>query len=32
MPFNLVDLFEHTADVVPQRTALICGGRSVTVV
>jgi 3-oxocholest-4-en-26-oate---CoA ligase len=25
MPYNLADLFEHTADVVPERVALICG-------
>jgi acyl-CoA synthetase (AMP-forming)/AMP-acid ligase II len=28
--FNLADLVEHTVDVVPNRTALICGERSVT--
>ncbi|MCX7619760.1 MAG: acyl-CoA synthetase [Acidimicrobiales bacterium] len=25
MAFNVADLFEHTADAVPERTALICG-------
>src|SRR4051812_27291606 len=25
MAYNLADLFEHTADVIPQKTALICG-------
>jgi len=25
MAYNLADLFEHTADVIPERTALICG-------
>jgi acyl-CoA synthetase (AMP-forming)/AMP-acid ligase II len=25
MAYNLADLFEHTADVVPERVALICG-------
>jgi len=25
MAYNLADLFEHTADVIPARTALICG-------
>jgi len=30
MAFNLADLAEHTVDVVPNRTALICGDRSVT--
>ena len=30
MAFNLADLVEHTVDVVPDRTALICGDRSVT--
>jgi acyl-CoA synthetase (AMP-forming)/AMP-acid ligase II len=30
MAFNLADLFEHTADVVPERTALICGDRTIT--
>ncbi len=30
MAFNLADLAEHTADAVPDRTALICGDRSVT--
>ena len=30
MAFNLADLAEHTADVVPDRTALICGDRKVT--
>ncbi len=30
MAFNIADLFEHTADVVPQRTALVCGDRSIT--
>ncbi|HXH59289.1 acyl-CoA synthetase [Iamia sp.] len=30
MAFNLADLAEHTVDVVPDRTALICGDRSVT--
>ncbi len=30
MAFNLADLAEHTADVVPDRTALICGDRTVT--
>ena len=30
MAFNLADLAEHTVDVVPDRTAIICGERSVT--
>ena len=30
MAFNLADLAEHTSDVVPNRTALICGDRTVT--
>ncbi|CAN5691601.1 acyl-CoA synthetase [soil metagenome] len=30
MAFNLADLAEHTADAVPDRTALICGDRTVT--
>ena len=30
MAFNLADLAEHTSDVVPDRTALICGDRTVT--
>ncbi|HEX2578738.1 MAG TPA: acyl-CoA synthetase [Aquihabitans sp.] len=30
MAFNLADLAEHTVDVVPDRTALICGDRSLT--
>ena len=25
MAYNLADLFEHTADVIPEKTALICG-------
>src|SRR6516165_12777159 len=25
MAYNLADLFEHTADVIPDRVALICG-------
>ncbi len=28
--FNLADLIEHAADAVPERTALICGDRSIT--
>jgi acyl-CoA synthetase (AMP-forming)/AMP-acid ligase II len=30
MAFNLADLAEHTVDAVPDRTALVCGERSVT--
>ncbi|HEX7132556.1 MAG TPA: acyl-CoA synthetase [Iamia sp.] len=30
MAFNLADLAEHTVDAVPDRTALVCGDRSVT--
>ena len=30
MAFNLADLVEHTVDEVPDRTALICGDRSLT--
>ncbi|WCO66133.1 acyl-CoA synthetase [Iamia majanohamensis] len=30
MAFNLADLAEHTVDLVPDRTALICGDRSLT--
>ncbi|HEU5150242.1 MAG TPA: acyl-CoA synthetase [Iamia sp.] len=30
MAFNLADLVEHTVDAVPDRTALVCGDRSVT--
>jgi acyl-CoA synthetase (AMP-forming)/AMP-acid ligase II len=30
MAFNLADLVEHTVDAVPDRTALICGDRSLT--
>lgn len=30
MAFNIADLFEHTVDAVPERTALICGDRSTT--
>src|SRR5688572_20484455 len=30
MAFNLADLAEHTIDAVPDRTALVCGDRSVT--
>ena len=30
MAFNLADLFEHAADAVPERTALICGDRTIT--
>jgi len=30
MAFNLADLVEHTVDVVPDRTALICGDTSAT--
>ncbi len=30
MPFNWGDLFEHTVDAIPDRTALICGDRSLT--
>jgi 3-oxocholest-4-en-26-oate---CoA ligase len=30
MAFNLADLAEHTVDAVPDRTALLCGERSVT--
>src|SRR5688572_9532378 len=30
MAFNLADLAEHTVDLLPDRTALICGDRSVT--
>lgn len=30
MAFNLADLVEHSVDLVPDRTALICGDRSVT--
>ena len=30
MAFNLADLVEHAVDLVPDRTALICGDRSVT--
>ncbi|MDG3016850.1 acyl-CoA synthetase [Speluncibacter jeojiensis] len=29
MPYNLADLFEHSVDAMPERTALICGDRSV---
>jgi acyl-CoA synthetase (AMP-forming)/AMP-acid ligase II len=30
MAFNLADLVEHTVDVVPDRTALVCGAREAT--
>jgi acyl-CoA synthetase (AMP-forming)/AMP-acid ligase II len=30
MAFNLADLVEHTVDLVPERTALICGQRQMT--
>ncbi len=30
MAFNLADLIEHAVDAVPERTALICGDRSIT--
>ena len=30
MAFNLADLVEHTVDLVPERTALICGRRQIT--
>jgi acyl-CoA synthetase (AMP-forming)/AMP-acid ligase II len=30
MPFNWGDLFEHTVDAIPDRTALICGDTAVT--
>lgn len=30
MAFNLADLVEHAVDLVPERTAIICGERSVT--
>ena len=30
MAFNLADLVEHAVDAVPDRTALICGDRSIT--
>ena len=30
MAYNIADLFEHTADAVPDRTALICGDTSLT--
>jgi acyl-CoA synthetase (AMP-forming)/AMP-acid ligase II len=30
MPFNLADLFEQVADVVPDREAIVCGERRVT--
>jgi acyl-CoA synthetase (AMP-forming)/AMP-acid ligase II len=30
MAFNLADLVEHAVDLVPERTALICGDRSIT--
>ena len=30
MAFNLADFVEHTVDVVPDRTALVCGDRQVT--
>ncbi len=30
MAFNIADLFEYTADAVPDRTALVCGERTVT--
>ncbi|HEX2383845.1 MAG TPA: acyl-CoA synthetase [Acidimicrobiales bacterium] len=30
MAFNLADLIEHAIDAVPERTALICGDRSIT--
>ena len=30
MAFNLADLAEHTVDVVPDRTAIVCGDRTVT--
>ncbi len=30
MAFNLADLVEHAVDAVPERTALICGDRSLT--
>jgi 3-oxocholest-4-en-26-oate---CoA ligase len=30
MPFNLADLFEQVADVVPDREAVVCGGRRLT--
>ncbi len=28
MPYNLADLFEHTADLIPDRIALLCGDDS----
>src|SRR4051794_25903251 len=28
MAFNMADLFEHTAEVIPDRKALICGGET----
>ncbi len=28
MPYNLADLFEHTADLIPDRVALMCGDDS----
>ncbi len=28
MPYNLADLFEHTADLIPDRIALLCGDES----
>ncbi len=30
MAFNLADFIEHTVDAVPDRTALVCGGRQAT--
>ena len=29
-PFNLADLWEATADTVPDRTAVVCGDRRLT--
>lgn len=30
MAYNIADLIEHAVDAVPERTAVVCGGRSVT--
>ena len=30
MSFNIADLFEHAVDLMPERTALICGDRRLT--
>ncbi|WP_186382753.1 acyl-CoA synthetase [Amycolatopsis rhizosphaerae] len=30
MAYNIADLLEHAVDAVPDRTAVVCGGRSVT--